>query len=418
MNEPSCLPRNEPNGPPNCEPIEEPAVDSMIDAMSNVYNVLFEQPVYEKPLNKPYEALAQALVAGGRMRIDAFEKINFIRFPAKGQDVFLSYRELHDPRLVTFTEQLIGKTNVELLRKEIAKNRPVPEDIEIKLARLVVQAAHPSVIELMLIERVEIFLSYSYNIGDLLDFVSWQEQGSNSGMQSVGFGDARIFVSCDGDPFSKDEEAAENTKYSLGRFMTIAGQEIGHYSDLRRNRQGVPVARFSLDSWRYASSVVADARKKDILWGKKVEEIFNYLNLNENVQLEKSITFFKKHRKFSFSLLWAMLKSYCATKTLQQRAKKFNVKIAHLHDARHLAIMLADMRFNLSPRAPVYERSDPREQEAIMCVEALARVPQQAIKWGHKTTAFMYPNLYRFYYNKVIPANIEVVKNLKSKTIR
>ena len=379
---------------------------------------MFEPPVYEKPLAKPLEALAQRLVASGRMRVDAYEKINFIRYPALGADIFFSYRELFDPKLFPATEKIIGKNSLELLRKEISNNRPVAEETEIKLARLLLQSAHPAVIELMLIERVEVFISYSHNISDLLDFTSWQEQGSNSGMQSVGLG-ARVFVSSDGDPFNKDEDAAENTKYSMARLMVIAGQEIGHFSDLRRNRHGAPVARFSLDNWRYPSSVVADARKKDLVWGKKVEEIFHYLGLNENARLEKSISYFKKHkRQLSLNYITAIIKSFLATKTLQRRAEKFNVKIAHLHDARHLAIMLADMRFNLTPRAGVYERDDPREQEGIMCVEALARVPQQVVKWGHKTTEFMYPNLYRFYYNKVIPANIEVVKNLKSKTGR
>ena len=390
----------------------------MIDAMSNVYDVLFEQPVYEKPLSKPLEMLAQSLVASGRMRVDAHEKMNFIRYPAKGNDVFLSYRELYDPRIAPYTQKLIGKTDFEMLKKEISKNQKVSENTEIKLARLLVQSAHPAVIELMLMEHVEVFISYSHNIGDLLDFVSWQEQGSNSGMQSVGFGDARVFVSCDGDPFNKEKDEEKNSKYSIARFMIIAGQEIGHYSDLRRNRQGMAVARFSLDNWRQASSAVADARKKDMLWGNKVAEIFKYLGLSENARLEKNITFLKKYRKSSFSYLLAIIKSRMATKNLQSRAKKFNVKIAHLHDAQQLTIMLADMRFNLNPRAPVYERKNPKEQEAIMCVEALARVPQQVVKWGHETTKFMYPNLYRFYYNKVIPANIDVVKNLKSKALR
>ena len=376
--------------------------------------MLYQQPVYEKPLKPALETLAKTLVASGRMRIDAFEKRNFVRFPAKGEDVFFSHREIFDSKLALRTEKSVGKPNLELLKKEILHNQPVPEDIEIKLARLLVQAAHPSVIELLLIEGVEIFLSYSHNIGDLLDFTNWQEQGSNSGMQSVGYAEARVFVSSDGDPFNKDPESAELTKYSLSRFMIIAGQEIGHYSDLRRNRRGQPIGRFSLENWRYSSSVVSDARKKDILWLNKVEEIFNYINLQQGAQLEKSISFYKKHRKFSFSFLLAIAKSYLATKKLQSRARKFNIKIAHLHSAKDLQIMLPDMKFNLSPQAPVYERQDPREQEAIMCVEALARVPQQALKWGHETTQFLYPNLYRFYYNKVIPANIEVVKHLKS----
>lgn len=385
--------------------------------MSNVYNVLHEQPVYERPLEKSLEVLAQAMVMGGRMRIDAHERINFVRFPIIGPDVFFSHREIFDPKLVKRTQKIVGESNMSLLKKEISTNQPVSEETEIRIARLLVQSAHPAVIELMLIEGVEIFVSYSHNIGDLLDFSSWQEQGSNSGMQSIGYGDARVFVSCDGDPFSKDEETAELTKYSLARLMVIAGQEIGHYSDLRRSRHGDPVGRFSLENWRYASSVVADARKKDILWGKKVEDIFVYINLHKNAQLEKSISFFKKHRRFSRNYLTAVARSYLATRRLHSSAKRFNVKIANLHDARQLVIMLADMKFNLTPRAPVYERADPREQEAIMCVEALARVPQQVVKWGHKTTQFMWPNLYRFYYNKVIPANIEVVKNLKGKRI-
>ncbi len=66
--------------------------------------------------------------------------------------------------------------------------------------------------------------------------------------------------------------------------------------------------------------------------------------------------------------------------------------------ASKIVAMAIDMRFNLSPKADAYAREDPVEEEAIACVEALARVPQQANKWGHRLTRAMMPNLYRIYY--------------------
>jgi len=292
----------------------------------------------------------------------------------------------------------------------------VPEALEIKLARLLVQSAHPDVIELLLLEGVEIFISYSHNIGDLLDFSNWQQQRDNNGMQSIGFGQSRIFVSSDGDPFDNSDDNKEIAKNAISRFITIAAQEIGHYSDLMRDSYANPYGRFSLTGWSRPSSIISDSRNKDIYWVEKVKEIFRHISLDESAHLERSISFFKKHRKFSFSYFIALIKSYIARQKLQTLAKKFNVKIAHLHSPANLQIMLADMSFNLEPKAPAYERSNKTEQEAIMCVEALARVPQQLIKWGHETTKFMWPNLYRFYYNKLIPANSAALRHLKGKT--
>lgn len=34
----------------------------------------------------------------------------------------------------------------------------------------------------------------------------------------------------------------------------------------------------------------------------------------------------------------------------------------------------------------LYKNKNPEIEEAIACIEALARVPQQAIKWGYLTT--------------------------------
>src|SRR5262249_2858954 len=75
---------------------------------------------------------------------------------------------------------------------------------------------------------------------------------------------------------------------------------------------------------------------------------------------------------------------------------------------RYMALMIMamveDMKVNLAPMADVYRRTDPEAQEAILCVEALARVPQQALKWGHLTTMETMRGLYKIYYREVIPS--------------
>ncbi len=45
----------------------------------------------------------------------------------------------------------------------------------------------------------------------------------------------------------------------------------------------------------------------------------------------------------------------------------------------------------------------PEAEEAIACVEALARVPQQVMKWGYLTTKSTMHDLYKIYYGEVIP---------------
>ncbi len=66
--------------------------------------------------------------------------------------------------------------------------------------------------------------------------------------------------------------------------------------------------------------------------------------------------------------------------------------------------MIADMKDNLDPTADVYRRNDKEAQEAIACIEALARVPQQVMKWGHLTTMETMKGLYKIYYKEVIPS--------------
>ncbi len=71
------------------------------------------------------------------------------------------------------------------------------------LARIFVQSAHPIVIRWLLLDKTEIFITYSHNIGDMMDMVNWQKVGGNSGMQSTNGKDVAIFVSCGGNPFAE-----------------------------------------------------------------------------------------------------------------------------------------------------------------------------------------------------------------------
>lgn len=68
--------------------------------------------------------------------------------------------------------------------------------------------------------------------------------------------------------------------------------------------------------------------------------------------------------------------------------------------------MIKDMQFNLAPITDVYKDSNPEVEETIACIEALARVPQQVMKWGYLTTMATMQGLYRIYYNEVIPSLI------------
>ena len=74
--------------------------------------------------------------------------------------------------------------------------------------------------------------------------------------------------------------------------------------------------------------------------------------------------------------------------------------------------MIEDMHSHLSPVAEVYKRKNPEAQEAISCVEALARVPQQINKWGYLTTRATMHDLYKVYYNEVIPSLIKNYQHL------
>ncbi|MBN8531888.1 MAG: DUF2748 family protein, partial [Alphaproteobacteria bacterium] len=110
---------------------------------------------------------------------------------------------------------------------------------------LVVQAAHPSVIRLLLKEGTEVFISYEHLIGDLLDLATWREQKSNSGMQSTSMEGTAVYISCGGDPLAHLGEKRPHDPHdremrfgdgfpALARLLVIGAQELGHYADLIR----------------------------------------------------------------------------------------------------------------------------------------------------------------------------------------
>jgi translation initiation factor IF-2 len=80
-----------------------------------------------------------------------------------------------------------------------------------------------------------------------------------------------------------------------------------------------------------------------------------------------------------------------------------------------LQAMIEDMKFNLTPVADVYKDNNPDIEEAIACVEALARVPQQVKKWGYLTTKTIMRNLYQIYYDEVIISLIEKYEMVMGK---
>lgn len=410
--------------------------------MSNIYHILPGYPALTKSeMYVELEALAENIVRSGRLRIDADNKMNFVRFslPSAGIHMMFSYRELFDDQLLPFTKNALATAlakqypknqiahyvngQLERLRKEIKKYQPIDADVEMKLARVITQTAHPAVILLMLWERTEIYISFSHTVGDMLDMRSWQTVGSSGGLQSTDTDGCAVFVSCGGDPFVELDEDEEPKNYgdgfpALARLMIIGGQELGHYADIIRDSQGNPISRHSANlSATRAKENVRQGRLKDLLAINTILTKISKFQFQELLQLEKEMHFYKKHNSKGLTALNNKRKVNNLTRSFIKKCRRhrlsFLVDIAAPNGvASQIAMLVADMRFNLAPIADAYKRDNPVEEEAIACVEALARVPQQANKWGHNATERMMPNLYKIYYGQVIPACIKSYEQL------
>ena len=412
--------------------------------MSNIYHILYKKPITDKyDMPRFLEFLTQQLVESGRIRIDADNKINFVRLNLLRLNTTLifSYRELHDKQLLTKTKSLICQLLQQIysksqatkktaayiasMRKELTKYQFVNLELEMKLVRIFVQSAHPSVISNMLIDNTEIFLSYSYNIGDLLDIPNWKTQGMNSGMQSINHhNNSAIFVSCGGDPFGEWDGILiyGDGIPALARMMVIGGQEIGHYADIKKLLSN-HITRYSCTYYPnyQANPQINNARLRDMDNLRSFQDtLHNMILFNHLAELEKSIEFYHKVKKKYLLRCYLQctrkIKLYLFNLYIHNSDLDFILDYKHKRNTITLIIMaLADMKYNLEPKSDAYKNINPHIEQAIICAEALARVPQQVNKWGHIVTQALTPNLYQSYYSVVIPDAIRYYEQVTGK---
>jgi hypothetical protein len=264
------------------------------------------------------EQLAEALVKSGLFRVDADDKVNFVRLsrPYDRIEMIFNERELYDPAILPRTKKRVSEAfrrkdsgknlekmvddEINRLRGLLGKYDKVTPEMEMKLARAVVQCTHPVVTMLVLLDQVEVFVSYSHTVGDMLDMQSWQMVGSSSGLQSTDGRQAAIFVSCGGDPLVDENEPNKQPWDgfpALARLIVIGGQEFGHFSDILRDERGRPFSRHSADfGGRRAKENVRIGRIKDIEAVDRISAKLRQLGLKPLVEIEREIKFYEEKR--------------------------------------------------------------------------------------------------------------------------
>lgn len=407
--------------------------------MSSIYHILDKIPaIYLDEMQIEYEELAQKLIRSGKLRIDTDNHCNFARFsdPNFNISLMVSKEELTDPGLIPLTTQFFkaqyknSVTDEKIaqifkdLKQQIQKLQPVNKEVMEKLARLLVQAAHPIVIKWLLHDKVEVFITYSHNIGDMMDISDWQRSGSNSGMQSTDGKNVAVFVSCGGNPFAennKDHPIVGNGWAAVARLQIIAGQELGHFADIKRDATGRQITRHSANfSGTRAVPHVKKARRDDILHCNKLFTELLKIGLDKQIKYEETLKFYNKNKISGIRVYWAQLFNFIYKQKLLAYANKNKLYfIKRLAKDQYMALMIRamidDMKFNLAPVADVYKSSNPEVEETIACVEALARVPQQVMKWGYLTTRETMKDLYKVYYNEIIPSLIFNYESMTGK---
>jgi hypothetical protein len=131
------------------------------------------------------------------------------------------------------------------------------------------------------------------------------------------------------------------------------------------------------------------------------------------IKHETSLRFYHKNKVFGMRSIYEKLMTIYYRKKLMRilKAEKqilLQKFLSEDYPGIMIDAMILDMEDNLAPVADVYKRNDSNAAEAVACAEALARVPQQANKWGHIATSKLMRDLYKLYYKKVIPELIEV----------
>ena len=404
---------------------------------TNQYHILHHIPAVEAYEMPPaLENMARQLVESGRLRVNADFARNFVSYTTASMDRNFSARELYDPLLLPRTKSVIQESvpeglgpmavndKLEMLRRELKKAGDISPEKEMRVARLVVQAAHPAVIATLLRERAEMFVSYSHDVADLMAMHFWHTRGNASGMQTSSDSGSGVYVSCGGDPFfdgADDQKSFITDGFgALARMMVIAGQELGHFADLIRLPHGGIGGRISADmGGRIRPSKAAKAaRDTDIATVQHMHAALAKAGLGGLLRIERHIEFYKKQgRGRGLFALWHQFRRLVLWGIFMLRAPRSRVPYVRTTPkfpcATYYSTLLSDMAFNLSPQADAYKRPDPVEEEAIACIEALARVPQQVHKWGHSVTKRCMPGLYVLYYGEVIPA---LTRHLPEKT--
>jgi len=233
-----------------------------------------------------------------------------------------------------------------------------------------------------------------------------------------------IFVSCGGNPFG--ETSKEHPTYgdgfpALARMQAILGQEIGHYSDILRDSRGRQIGRHSANfACTRATPHVLQARRNDL---KRCDIIATKLHehgLGSLIKAEEAVRFYRKTKVVGFRFWYNLMRAWLCKQKLLIAAHNLDMAfVKRFAQDEYMGIMIramiSDMKFNLEPVADVYKRDDKEAEEAIACVEALARVPQQVVKWGFLTTKAMMAGLYVIYYGEVIPSLIECYQEVTGK---
>lgn len=398
--------------------------------MKNLYHVLYSEPLWEKPLAcSVMEGLAQELAASGLLRIDADTKSNFGKMldPDIQENIVISKEEL-GPDLIEKTKARLNdlyasrfsgkllehKINnvISIIKNSISKSLNVEHSLIVQIARLLVQSTHPVILRYALLDNVEIFVSYGNSIGDVMDVVTWKAAGQNSGMQSTNEKKVIVYVSCGGNPFAETQNFLYGDGWpAIARLQIVAAQELGHYSDIKRDNLGRHMGRHSMAPNFYGPSMkVGIGRKEDIDHVKNMHKTLVACGLGKMLDTEQKLKFYAQNKIKTLSVLLMYL-FYLVQKWLfLRKLSAQNLDFFRLHKFNYIAssteAIVHDMLFNLAPVADVYKDSDPQIEEGIACAEALARVPQQVMKWGYLTTQSMMPTLYQIYYNQVIPGLI------------
>ncbi len=192
----------------------------------------------------------------------------------------------------------------------------------------------------------------------------------------------------------------------------IAGQELGHFADIKRDASGRQISRHSANfSGTKATPHVGQSRIDDIINCDKLLATLLSIGMRQMIIYEEKIKFYNKNKVRGIRAYWARLLGFIYKQKFLfsvNRRKLFFIKrfIKEQYMGMMIRAMIEDMKFNLAPVADVYKNSDPEIEETIACIEALARVPQQVMKWGYLTTMATMQGLYKVYYSEVIPSLI------------